>query len=749
MYASTKASYRESFINSDNKSVTYSEVSYGQASFHRLHKCQGDFCQYNEEEEQHQVTMEGYDGANIIEASKKARLQFRKVTGGDTKKLSEEVSDPNTFSSLDKVDLAEREEGLDGVTIGGGATKNKDEYDENIPQALKKTSQSRFVPYKSIALARQDMADLEAAQETSFVHSPVPWTELLYHWYWRSGRSIIQKKGSISVPISAGHKIGVAMITNRHNNIVKKDDKINMGNDIGMDSHHHGIDTNLHTPIDDLPQGLLKKPMFKKDDDSTTTNEADPQKVGQFSWYYSDARVCEHCYKVYKDLDRRRVEKQTTLLKAQKKALEANEIERGKELEKRMFNQRKLASRLAKPIVKKVSSEPSINIYAEPSAITDPFGDGSISQIHYNQTRKALVGIPKGFLPPLPWNLTNPEQREYYQNAGSTFVKSIKSKADDLRELTKHEQKMKELQHMRKKMLGGMLDEESAVLDDSSAVILERDEVEEWNKATGRYRDPNSNEVVHQRPPKGNKKEVKTVDPRTFDTARLMHPWQRDLNKLREQAKKTNKKIKKKNFKSRDDDYDYDDELNNRSEQQPSATMKTLQKFQELKSKAKGKMTRSNSLPPMNPSLMQMSQLTLDSNIKSTMMGGSISNTILNDNNDNYKGFTGLGRHSNRTEDSTGDNKVNNKSLKQLQNFEKSLSKSIVHDDDNKPVSQSSKRVLFDESSISKSNKSPSPVRNIIKYTRHYDSDDEEEEEDDDDDDDEGIGWSPFTVSGI
>jgi len=92
---------------------------------------------------------------------------------------------------------------------------------------------------------------------------------------------------------------------------------------------------------------------------------------------------------------------------------------------------------------------------------------------------------------------------------------------------------------------------------------------------------------------------------------------------------------------------------------------------------------------------------------------------------------------------------VNNKSLKQLQNFEKSLSKSIVHDDDNKPVSQSSKRVLFDESSISKSNKSPSPVRNIIKYTRHYDSDDEEEEEDDDDDDDEGIGWSPFTVSGI
>jgi hypothetical protein len=160
-------------------------------------------------------------------------------------------------------------------------------------------------------------------------------------------------------------------------------------------------------------------------------------------------------------------------------------------------------------------------------------------------------------------------------------------------------------------------------------------------------------------------------------------------------------------------------------------------------------MNRSNSLPPMNPSLMQMSQLTLDSNIKSTMMGGSISNTILNDNNDNYKGFTGLGRHSNRTEDSTGDNKVNNKSLKQLQNFEKSLSKSIVHDDDNKPVSQSSKRVLFDESSISKSNKSPSPVRNIIKYTRHYDSDDEEEEEDDDDDDDEGIGWSPFTVSGI
>jgi hypothetical protein len=154
----------------------------------------------------------------------------------------------------------------------------------------------------------------------------------------------------------------------------------------------------------------------------------------------------------------------------------------------------------------------------------------------------------------------------------------------------------------------------------------------------------------------------------------------------------------------------------------------------------------------MNPSLMQMSQITLDSNIKTTMMGGSVSvsNTILN-GSDDYKGFTGLGRHStsSRTEESTG----NSKSLKQLQNFEKSLSKTLIHEDGNsngvgKPVSQSSKRVLFDESSISKSNKSPSPVKSIIKYTKHYESE-EEEDDDDDDDDDEGIGWSPFTVAGI
>ena len=92
--------------------------------------------------------------------------------------------------------------------------------------------------------------------------------------------------------------------------------------------------------------------------------------------------------------------------------------------------------------------------------------------------------------------------------------------------------------------------------------------------------------------------------------------------------------------------------------------------------------------------------------------------------------------------------------MKQLQNFEKSISKTSINDNkDNsnaKPLSQSSKRVIFDESSMTKSTKSPSPVKNI-KYSKHYDNDDDDEDDgdDDDDDDDEGIGWSPFVVSGM
>jgi hypothetical protein len=58
-----------------------------------------------------------------------------------------------------------------------------------------------------------------------------------------------------------------------------------------------------------------------------------------------------------------------------------------------------------------------------------------------------------------------------------------------------------------------------------------------------------------------------------------------------------------------------------------------------------------------------MSQITLDSNIKSN---GSISKTILNENS--YKSFTGLGRHTNSYEES--EPVTNNKSLKQLQNFD-------------------------------------------------------------------------------
>jgi hypothetical protein len=89
--------------------------------------------------------------------------------------------------------------------------------------------------------------------------------------------------------------------------------------------------------------------------------------------------------------------------------------------------------------------------------------------------------------------------------------------------------------------------------------------------------------------------------------------------------------------------------------------------------------------------------------------------------------------------------------LKQLQNFEKSITKVSIHEDNSivKPLSQSSKRVIFNEQSITQS-KSPSPVKNIKYSSRHYDDDDGDDDDgDDDDDDDEGIGWSPFVVSGI
>ncbi len=76
-------------------------------------------------------------------------------------------------------------------------------------------------------------------------------------------------------------------------------------------------------------------------------NQEKHNNLGHLNWYYSPVRVCEHCYLVYRELDRKRALRHKNMKKAQRVEVEQNEVEKGREIEKKIFAQRQFVSRMA------------------------------------------------------------------------------------------------------------------------------------------------------------------------------------------------------------------------------------------------------------------------------------------------------------------------------------------------------------------------------------------------------------------
>ena len=55
--------------------------------------------------------------------------------------------------------------------------------------------------------------------------------------------------------------------------------------------------------------------MYDLDGENSYTGQT-RRSVGQMSWYYSEAKVCQTCYQTYRDIDRRRETIQQKQLKA-------------------------------------------------------------------------------------------------------------------------------------------------------------------------------------------------------------------------------------------------------------------------------------------------------------------------------------------------------------------------------------------------------------------------------------------------
>ncbi len=710
---------------SDHKSITCSEVSYSMGSFQRLGKCQGDFCSYCPDEDDPDIGAEDIMEGNVLDESRKARIRLRLATGRDASELQTKekivvvkTDDEPEGNDLLHVDVKPRDEN------NPYTDSNKDDDPDRV--VVKKT-QARFVPFKSISLARQDMSDLEDAGECHYSHSYVPWPELLFLWWWRQGRGLAQKKGSVPVPATSGHRIAVAKLSSNAATALSTVKPVPQASSIGATVTHNPSQPALASQSDASvpPVGLSKKSVHAKQntdgnvpydlsENSYSTPENIPNnKVGQLSWYYSDARVCETCYQVYRDIERRRKQKQNQLLKAQKRVASHDEEEKGKEIEKRIFQQRKFVSRLAS-IPRRSVDDIATSPTSKYPSLNPNFG--SISTI---------TGAPSNAVPPVPWKLSENNNRENYMRNGPSFVRHLPERVEQFQQMIYLDRLKNEHEIRRRKILGGDLDNDN---DDINESVYLQEEQARWNEAVG-----NTNkENVNMQPKK--KKSLRHPNPLTkkvsknFNVDHLLHPWQRDMKQMREEL----------------DEVGYDHMV--------KYNIKNYTK----KPGAMGVLKRTTSLPPLPQGLQQgslanTSQITLDSALNEGSFSGA--------------GFVGLGNHRHNVADKYTAKITSNITSNSNYAAAKSHANTAAHLDDDATASSSVKRnVSFDETSF-RAKPSPAAVSSksyavtsnsydvvtkaqqaIKSLTSAYDDDGEDDDDDDDDDEDEGIGWSPFVI---
>ncbi len=697
---------------SDRKSITCSEVSYSMGSFQRLGKCQGDFCSYCPDEDDPDIGAEDFMEGNVLDESRKARIRLRLATGRDASELQ----------SKEKIVVVKTDDEPEGNDLLHVDVKPRDDNnpyidsakDDDPDKVIVKKTQARFVPFKSIALARQDMSDLEDTGECHYSHSYVPWPELLFLWWWRQGRGLAQKKGSVPVPATSGHRIAVAKLSSNVATTLSTIKPSHSSATSTTTNHSNQQEPTSQADTGDQPVGLNKKSVHSKHSDASvpydlsensySTSENIPNnKLGQLSWYYSDARVCEVCYQVYRDIERRRKQKQNQLIKAQKKVAAHDEEEKGKEIEKRIFQQRKFVSRLAS-IPRRSVDDIATSPTSKYPSINPNFG--SISTI---------TGAPSNAVPPVPWKLSENGNREHYMRNGPSFVRHLPERVEQFQQMIYLDRLKNEHEIRRKKILGGDLDNDNDDVDESAFL---QEEQARWNEAIGNV--PNK-ENINMQPKK--KKTLRHPNALTkkvskhFNVDHLLHPWQRDMKQMREELEEVG--------------YDHMVKYN-------------LKKNYTKKMNNIGVLKRTTSLPPLAQGLQQgslanTSQITLDS----ALNGGS---------------FIGLGSQRYNVSDS----------FASKNNFmpKSSMPSTMFTDDNASAVSSAKRNVSFDETSFqpkpapvaafSKSYAGTSGANDVVtkaqqsikSLTSAYDDDDGEDDDDDDDDDDEdeGIGWSPFVI---
>ncbi len=488
----------------ERKSNTASEISLGGGESHKYGKCSGDFCQYPLDEDEAQSMMStaaAQERGDFRAELKKARQRHRR----DDEDSPSKKNDPND------------------IKIGDSSRAN-DEGSSSANDVIKKLAKK--VPFKSIALCRQEGETWESlGKQNAYDYTTMPWPQTLYQWWFQVGKSLNTHASGAGVPVSGGHSITNAMIG--MNPIPESQD------DDGSSSPSTKSPTKI-VGLEDV-QGPIGSDQMKLKSQSggilydlqeNAFNGHKRRSVGQMSWYYSSSHVCNTCYHVYRDIDRRREHMQNKSLKAMRKhvALTTGKLgkEYDKDIESRIFAQRRFVSRMSK---KKLRDE-SGSIY-ENRSHTSPA----------TSRTKSASKLPNGILPPLPWQLRDQENATQYANSNkfdSAIVRNIRNKAQGMARLVQQDK-----QELKKRfmMKGGMLDADSHVLDERNMYASED---QAWQQFTGQSRAEYEQHLAskkHRKVTGGLGENRPKPKSKNFDTDRLMHNWQRDAKELADKVR--------------------------------------------------------------------------------------------------------------------------------------------------------------------------------------------------------------------
>eukprot|EP01032_Pedospumella_encystans_P021682 gene21682-24586_t len=613
-YRSTQASTVSGFGDSHTVNSTIAE-SFGQSIASkapcRVDCCHGDFCEYAAADESSEgAGLMGGIASNfelddfgdlefdVKQEALKAVNRHRVLEKGDPFLRMADEDEEGDGKSAEKMDLypgqtdhiiaAQKERETQKIIeqsdfLSGGSTKSAVFASSNesmrskqaslltnkskrASEQAKKTVKNLQVMAKSIALARQEMAEIEhrdikqlnrdvsptSKAYRSSTHSPKRgnkrdstspthpsgggghsklWPAALTRWWLSVGRNLPKNSLSVMVPSSSAHSISKVVLS-------KQTEKAELA--AAQDPAFAGA--------------TLARNKSKKDKKNAVEEDNEPVEQANslyFSWYYNPVKVCERCHKVYTELDRQRRVKFKHLMRQQRARADKNEddTQKWREIEAKIFKQRQSMSRLAKPDNLQAQAQqlsqnqsqysqyqsqyslydalPGANSLAFDSVAEGPVGGGvafgrayKLNALRGNQQGSSQQGpapVPSKAVPPVPWDLSKEGRSEAYaRNSNSILTRRILEKAPDL--VPSHRQRASDAHR-------------NSGDSDTDAVLAQ------WRQLT-RDRPSQEEEMYEAERQRRARKLVKPVKKAiAFNPDRLLHPWQRDLNAMKNKLK--------------------------------------------------------------------------------------------------------------------------------------------------------------------------------------------------------------------